>query len=173
MSGKSPLLSLIAPVLQEAPCAPRYKEGVAGDTQPVRPGGRWGGGVPSWRKSVSEAPIAASVTSVSRMRRERRASRRRSRAGSVYRFREQGIFPAFFLHETQTCASDPKEWVIGYVDVTNTTIMKHFMPELRDFYETSYDCAKNILTGIAPDGYTYYIYSGSPPLQIFMLLFAV
>lgn len=37
---------LITPVLQEAPCAPRYKEGVAGDTQPVRPGGRWGGGVP-------------------------------------------------------------------------------------------------------------------------------
>ncbi|OUP12470.1 hypothetical protein B5F32_21480, partial [Parabacteroides distasonis] len=76
-----------------------YEEGVAGDTQPVRPGGRWGGGVPSWRKSVSEAPIAASVTSVSsvsRMRRERRASRRRSRSGSVYRFREQGIFPAFF-----------------------------------------------------------------------------
>lgn len=32
----------------------RYKEGVAGDTQPVRPGGRWGGGGPSWRKSVSE-----------------------------------------------------------------------------------------------------------------------
>lgn len=71
---------LITPVLQEAPCAPRYEEGVAGDTQPVRPGGRWGGGVPSWRKSVSEAPIAASVTSVSRMRRERRASRRRSSA---------------------------------------------------------------------------------------------
>ena len=42
MSGKSPLLSLITPVLQEAPCAPRYEEGVAGDTQPVRPGGRWG-----------------------------------------------------------------------------------------------------------------------------------
>lgn len=61
-----------------------------------------------------------------------------------------------------SCVSDPKEWVIGYVDVTNTTIMKRFMPELRDFYETSYDCAKNILTGIAPDGYTYYIYSGSP-----------
>ncbi|MCS2460904.1 hypothetical protein NXV09_07890 [Parabacteroides distasonis] len=35
---------LITPVLQEAPCAPRYEEGVAGDTQPVRPGGRWGGG---------------------------------------------------------------------------------------------------------------------------------
>ncbi|WP_287583110.1 hypothetical protein [Parabacteroides sp.] len=33
---------LIAPVLQEAPCAPRYKEGVAGDTQPVRPGGAVG-----------------------------------------------------------------------------------------------------------------------------------
>jgi len=33
---------LITPVLQEAPCAPRYEEGVAGDTQPVRPGGRWG-----------------------------------------------------------------------------------------------------------------------------------
>ena len=41
--------------------------------------------MPSWRKSVSEAPIAASVTSVSRMRRERRASRRRSSAGSVCR----------------------------------------------------------------------------------------
>ena len=60
------------PSTSRAPCAPRYEEGVAGDTQPVRPGGRWGGGVPSWRKSVSEAPIAASVTSVSRMRRERR-----------------------------------------------------------------------------------------------------
>ena len=68
-----------------------YKEGVAGDTQPVRPGGRWGGGVPSWRKSVSEAPIAASVTSVSRMRRERRASRRRSSAGSVCRFGNRGM----------------------------------------------------------------------------------
>ena len=82
---------LITPVLQEAPCAPRYEEGVAGDTQPVRPGGRWGGGVPSWRKSVSEAPIAASVTSVSRMRRERRASRRRSSAGSVCRFGNRGM----------------------------------------------------------------------------------
>jgi len=60
------------------------------------------------------------------------------------------------------CVSDPKEWVLGYVDVTSTTIMKRFMPELRDFYETSYDCAKNILTGMAPDGYTYYIYSGAP-----------
>ena len=40
--------------------------------------------------------------------------------------------------------------------------MKRFMPELRDFYETSYDCAKNILTGMALDGYTYYIYSGAP-----------
>jgi len=90
---------LISPVLQEAPCAPRYKEGVAGDTQPVRPGGRWGGGVPSWRKSVSEAPIAASVTSVSRMRRERRASRRRSSAGSVCRFGNRGM-----LRE-----DDPKE----------------------------------------------------------------
>lgn len=56
-----PVFPLITPVLQEAPCAPRYKEGVAGDTQPVRSGGRWGGGVPSWRKSISEAPIAASV----------------------------------------------------------------------------------------------------------------
>jgi hypothetical protein len=82
---------LITPVFQEAPCAPRYEEGVAGDTQPVRPGGRWGGGVPSWRKSVSEAPIAASVTSVSRMRRERRASRRRSSAGSVCRFGNRGM----------------------------------------------------------------------------------
>jgi len=82
---------LITPVLQEAPCAPRYEEGVAGDTQPVRPGERWGGGVPSWRKSVSEAPIAASVTSVSRMRRERRASRRRSSAGSVCRFGNRGM----------------------------------------------------------------------------------
>lgn len=60
------------------------------------------------------------------------------------------------------CVSDPEEWVLGYVDVTNTTIMKRFMPELRDFYETSYDCAKKILTGMAPDGYTYYIYSGAP-----------
>lgn len=60
------------------------------------------------------------------------------------------------------CVSDPKEWVLGYVDVTSTTIMKRFMPELRDFYETSYDCAKNILTGMALDGYTYYIYSGAP-----------
>ena len=59
--GLRPVFPLISPVLQEAPRAPRYKEGVAGDTQPVRPGGRWGGGVPSWRKSVSEAPIAASV----------------------------------------------------------------------------------------------------------------
>ena len=84
--GLRPVFPLISPVLQEAPRAPRYKEGVAGDTQPVRPGGRWGGGVPSWRKSVSEAPIAASVTSVSRMRRERRASRRRNSAGSVCRF---------------------------------------------------------------------------------------
>ena len=80
------MFSLISPVLQEAPCAPRYEEGVAGDTQPVRPGG-----VPSWRKSVSEAPIAASVTSVSRMRRERRASRRRSSAGSVCRFGNRGM----------------------------------------------------------------------------------
>ena len=86
-----PVFPLIAPVLQEAPCAPRYKEGVAGDTQPVRPGERWGGGVPSWRKSVSEAPIAASVTSVSRIRRERRASRRRSSAGSVCRFGNRGM----------------------------------------------------------------------------------
>lgn len=60
------------------------------------------------------------------------------------------------------CVSDPEEWVLGYVDVTNTTIMKRFMPELRDFYENSYDCAKKILTGMAPDGYTYYIYSGAP-----------
>jgi len=82
---------LSAPVLQEAPCAPRYEEGVAGDTQPVRPGGRWGGGGSWWRKSVSEAPIAASVTSVSRMRRERRASRRRSSAGSVCRFGKRGM----------------------------------------------------------------------------------
>lgn len=89
--GLRPVFSLISPVLQEAPCAPRYKEGVAGDTQPVRPGGRWGGGGPSWRKSVSEAPIAASVTSVSRMRRERRASRRRSSAGSVCRFGNRGM----------------------------------------------------------------------------------
>lgn len=44
-----------------------------------------------WRKSVSEAPIAASVTSVSRMRRERRASRRRSSAGSVCRFGNRGM----------------------------------------------------------------------------------
>ena len=79
-----PVFPLITPVLQEAPCAPRYEEGVAGDTQPVRPGERWGGGVPSWRKSVSEAPIAASVTSVSRMRRERRA-------GSVCRFGNRGM----------------------------------------------------------------------------------
>lgn len=86
--GLRPVFPLISPVLQEAP---RYKEGVAGDTQPVRPGGRWGGGVPSWRKSVSEAPIAASVTSVSRMRRERRASRRRSSAGSVCRFGNRGM----------------------------------------------------------------------------------
>ena len=47
--------------------------------------------MPSWRKSVSEAPIAASVTSVSRMRRERRASRRRSSAGSVCRFGNRGM----------------------------------------------------------------------------------
>jgi len=80
------LFSLIPPVLQEAPGASGDQEGIAGDTQPIRPGGRWGGGGPSWRKSVSEAPIAASVTSVSRMRRERRASRRRSSAGSVCRF---------------------------------------------------------------------------------------
>ncbi len=60
------------------------------------------------------------------------------------------------------CVSDPKEWVLGYVDVTNTTIMKRFMPELRDLYQASYDCAKNIFTGMAPDGYTYYIYSGTP-----------
>lgn len=85
------MFPLISPVLQEAPRAPRYKEGVAGDTQPVRPGGRWGGGGPSWRKSVSEAPIAASVTSVSRMRRERRASRRRNSAGSVCRFGNRGM----------------------------------------------------------------------------------
>lgn len=60
------------------------------------------------------------------------------------------------------CVSDPKEWVLGYVDVTNTTIMKRFMPELRDLYQASYDCAKNIFTGMAPDGYAYYIYSGTP-----------
>ena len=41
--------------------------------------------MPSWRKSVSEAPIAASVTSVSRMRRER------SSAGSVCRFGNRGM----------------------------------------------------------------------------------
>ena len=32
-------ISLITLVLPKAPCAPRYKEGVARDTQPVRPGG--------------------------------------------------------------------------------------------------------------------------------------
>lgn len=37
--GLRPVFPLISPVLQEAPRAPRYKEGVAGDTQPVRPGG--------------------------------------------------------------------------------------------------------------------------------------
>ena len=37
-----PVFPLISPVLQEAPCAPRYEEGVAGDTQPVRPGGAVG-----------------------------------------------------------------------------------------------------------------------------------
>lgn len=51
--------------------------------------------------------------------------------------------------------------------------MKRFMPELRDFYETSYDCAKNILTGMAPDGYTYYIYSGRQLFLIAMRPFAV
>ena len=86
-----PVFPLITPVLQDAPRAPRYKARVAGDTQPVRPGGRWGGGVPSWRKSGSEAPIAASGTSVSRMRRERRASRRWKSCFSVCRFGKWGM----------------------------------------------------------------------------------
>lgn len=61
------------------------------------------------------------------------------------------------------CVSDPKEWVIGYVEVSTTSKIARFMPELRDFHiPSAYDCAKNILVSAPPDGYTLYIYGGSP-----------
>jgi len=59
------------------------------------------------------------------------------------------------------CISDPDEPVIGYVEVSTTTIKEQFMPELINLYEPLEDtCGKNITTESFP-GYSLYIRGSS------------